>query len=731
MKTNFEREITRRFLWGWAVISVVLSLAYALEVVKGERGYAYLLVFLGFAFVPYFIVLIYSRFNPPVSVLKWIIVSGYIILYTFVMITGSTQLVFVYIFPMLSLAILYRDPNMIVVMGAFSIVDNMIYFLRSYMSGEVTLENSKDFEIQLFMTILTFIYSYVASELYARIANQNEENIREVERKTDEQREIVMQTITAIANTIDAKDEYTQGHSYRVAQYSKLLAEDLGKSPEEVDRIYYIALLHDIGKIGIPDSVLHKPGRLTREEYALIKQHPTIGANILKDIKSFPGLEIGAQYHHERFDGTGYPYGKSGDEIPEIARIVGVADTFDAMNSNRVYRKHFSQDYIVNELESGKGSQFDPVIADSMIRLVKNGRIDELTEEDIKHEETPSTREAEALLNANRLLLNSLAGEHSERYLLEALSNEETVRRITNDIAEELMSPEKGGMIMLINVDDISKINRELGYLKGDFLLATIAEALVNDDELIVCRMEGDEFLAYRSGKVTEDEAIRILADLRQNVKMNLAKKDEFMQVTFSIGAAISDKDNRNFHKLLTGAEKALYHVKQNRKDSYYIYASNRSDESRAVDKDLDAITAVIEHREAEEESSATNIDYNEFSKIYELMRNIGIKNAQSVRLCLFTLVPYEDREIHLSDRQDAIGLLTSAIGRTVRKTDITARYSSLQQLVLFLNLDENEMKEMIAQILKEFYNMSPDIQFQVNYACRDVVLDGQEINEN
>ena len=176
--------------------------------------------------------------------------------------------------------------------------------------------------------------------------------------------------VQALVSTVDAKDEYTNGHSNRVADYSVMLAKELGKSKQEQELIYDMALLHDIGKVGIPDRVLKKPARLTDEEYKLIKEHTVIGAGILENVKSLPHLGDGARWHHERYDGTGYPDGLKGNEIPEYARIICVADAYDAMTSIRAYSDIRPQKTVRHEIEKGAGSQFDPAIAEAMLRLI-------------------------------------------------------------------------------------------------------------------------------------------------------------------------------------------------------------------------------------------------------------------------------------------------------------------------------------------------------------------------
>ena len=197
--------------------------------------------------------------------------------------------------------------------------------------------------------------------------------IKSIKKRQREYQTITEQFLMAFAKMIDAKDKYTNGHSIRVALYSKELAKRMGLPEEEQERIYYVALMHDIGKIGIPDSILKKEGKLTDEEMAVIRTHPTIGGEILKDCTALKGIAEGARYHHERFDGTGYCMGLAGTEIPLIARIIGVADAYDAMSNARCYRKALDREVIISELEEGTGTQFDPEIVPLMLQMIEEG----------------------------------------------------------------------------------------------------------------------------------------------------------------------------------------------------------------------------------------------------------------------------------------------------------------------------------------------------------------------
>lgn len=187
---------------------------------------------------------------------------------------------------------------------------------------------------------------------------------------------MIEQTMKLIINMIENKDTSTKGHSLRVAEYSRLIAGKLGYNEDEAQIVYYIGLLHDCGKINIPDRILKNPGKLSDEDFEIMKKHTTYGAEILKDFSSIEGIDVGAKYHHERYDGAGYPSGISGEDIPKIARIIGVADSFDAMNSVRCYRDRLDGDYILSELEKNRGKQFDPEIVDCMLEVIKEYNIE-------------------------------------------------------------------------------------------------------------------------------------------------------------------------------------------------------------------------------------------------------------------------------------------------------------------------------------------------------------------
>lgn len=208
------------------------------------------------------------------------------------------------------------------------------------------------------------------SRLQTDLEHEVRKKTQEIAAQHEKLERISMQIVKALSGAVDAKDTYTNGHSLRVAEYSKEIARRAGLSKEMQDDIYMMGLLHDVGKIGVPDAIINKPAHLTEEEFAVIRNHPVMGARILKNIKDFPKLITGARWHHERYDGKGYPDGITGEEIPLEARIIAVADAYDAMSSRRSYRDVLAQEVVRSEIEAGKGSQFDPVMAEIVLSMI-------------------------------------------------------------------------------------------------------------------------------------------------------------------------------------------------------------------------------------------------------------------------------------------------------------------------------------------------------------------------
>ena len=242
-------------------------------------------------------------------------------------------------------------------------------FFLEYIKPEMVFHFSTTHEI--YISVIGSII-VVSTTIIATVLIQKKLYIYEKE-SGDQKEDFSLNFVMSIASIIDARDGYTGGHSKRVASCAIEIAKKMGLSDEDVYNMGYVGLLHDIGKIGIPDAVLNKPGKLTNEEYDLIKTHTTIGYEILEGLYFIPHVQEVALYHHERYDGKGYPKVLKGEEIPLFARIIGVADAYDAMSTNRIYRKHMEYEQIVEEFKKGKGTQFDPEIADVFLNMLENG----------------------------------------------------------------------------------------------------------------------------------------------------------------------------------------------------------------------------------------------------------------------------------------------------------------------------------------------------------------------
>ena len=348
------------------------------------------------------------------------------------------------------------EMSALIILALGSIVD----LGRTYVLKVGDLGKYSRISMMIFGLIMLFIH--IKRNIKNEIKTIEENKIyleKEVDRKTKEIRKLLVQSMNTLSNAVDAKDYYTNGHSIRVAEYSRLLAQRLGLSKERQEEIYYAGLLHDIGKIRVPDSIIKKEGKLTDEEYEYIKLHPVSGYHILKEISASSDIAIGAKYHHERYDGKGYPNGLEGENIPEIARILSVADAYDAMSSNRCYRKALPQDVVRAEIVKGRGTQFDPYIADIMLDIIDEDKDYRLKQNDEYHRTI-------AVVSENNLYntVNSL------------LNHSDCVIEHYTEISEALYKCERGdiGLLLLDNdMDGISlkAISEKLSHLETSLIV--------------------------------------------------------------------------------------------------------------------------------------------------------------------------------------------------------------------------------------------------------------------
>ena len=305
----------------------------------------------------------------------------------------------------------------------------------------IAADNTKllnDLRNQILICVFVSVAIFLIIAAFTGLAAKNISLSRRKEQESREKLDKVnMNIIRSLAYTIDAKDRYTSGHSQRVADYSLVIAKRMGKSEDEQKIIYYAGLLHDVGKIRVPEALINKPGKLTDAEFDQIKVHPVSGYHILRDIHEDERIGYGAKYHHERYDGRGYPNGLAGENIPEIARIIGVADAYDAMASNRSYRNALPQEIVRQEIEKGRGKQFDPDIANIMLEMI---------DEDKEYKMCQKDSEIKNILVVDDEIMNIKMVER----ILKDIS---TVHIIKATDKEEVFSALENGDISLIMLD--------------------------------------------------------------------------------------------------------------------------------------------------------------------------------------------------------------------------------------------------------------------------------------
>lgn len=529
---------------------------------------------------------------------------------------------------------------------------------------------------------------------------------RRLDEKTKEMERITIQAIMAVANTVDAKDDYTKGHSMRVAAYSELLAQRLGWSEEEIQNIYYVAMLHDVGKIGVPDAVLNKPFKLTDVEFRLIKGHTLMGAEILNDFKMFPNVSVGAKYHHERYDGKGYPEGLKGESIPLVARVIGLVDSYDAMTSNRVYRKRLNDDIVMQELEKGKGSQWDPDLVDIFVELIREGALAKMwmPEEDM----------ATPIFGSGKILGESMTSENILESPVDYLTGLLSRQKGEHDIALSLRAD--GGSLMLIDMDHFRKINDEYGHLMGDVALKMTADVLREVcGNSLVCRTGGDEFLYYLDGVTDEEAVTKKVQELLEAFEKKRQEVEVLKDAELSIGISISGADGREFEELYRRADKALYLVKQNQGLRYGFYQKSgllRTPEQSQGD--LDKIMDAIKNREVYQ--GAFQVDYDDFNHVYDFVKHMSERSRKETQLLLFTLFSSNGSEVKLERMEAAMQCMEQAICKSLRGVDVGARYSSSQFLVVLLGTERENVRVVTDRIVQNYFKLYGEKDITLTY---------------
>ena len=519
------------------------------------------------------------------------------------------------------------------------------------------------------------------------------------------------QTIQTLANAIDAKDSYTKGHSSRVSMYSVKIAEALGWDADRINELRYAALLHDIGKIGVPDSILNNPKKLTDVEYNIIKSHTTMGADILKNKILIKMAEDVARSHHERYDGRGYPDGKKGEEISAEARIVAISDAFDAMRSNRVYRRACDNGYIREELIKGSGKQFDPKYTEIFMKLWDSGALDEITKHD------PKESDDRGEVEASSVLLQEVMEAFTS---LNTADNIDITTGIMNRTAGEATianaMKEESGCFAFLDVDNLKKINDIHGHEAGDRVLKLMGEILKeNSNDSICCRLGGDEFLFYMKNTSREVAETKMKNIIKTFDDRKIVDPD-ITVASISAGMTMTATED-TYTKAYNEADKALYHVKQNGKKGYSFYNSD-SEAMKDNQVDLDKLIKGI--RVSGSYKGAMDVEYRLFVKLYEYLSNMEKRFSQPFRMVLITLENENGTAPTEEELEKAMFYMEQSIRQCMRNVDIITRYSRQQFLLLLLGTEADGVKSAIGRIFSGYYKMNGSGAFSPSYTIAD-----------
>ena len=483
-----------------------------------------------------------------------------------------------------------------------------------------------------------------------------------------------------------------------MADYSALIAGALGWDDKRINNLRNAAYMHDVGMIGIPDSIVNKPTRLTEEEYAIIQRHTLIGVDILKDITLIEHVAEVAHYHHERYDGTGYPEGLSGEEIPIEARIVAVADSYDAMNSKRIYRNALEKEKNIEELESCSGTQFAPVIAELFVRLIREGKVDTallpaepIGESKMDHYESETTKFISDIMSTMQ------SQEDSDSYdFLTGLP----VRSKGEILIAQMMQEHDGGLVF-VDMDNLKKLNDVYGHKAGDRALKLLGNILKDaGDNSIACRLGGDEFLLFLPD-YSKDEIHACVKHIF--FEFAKAKEDDVELRCADLSAGMSLSTNgATFEKCYREADKALYFVKQNGKGNYMFYHDMPLDRGMSgTGKDLELVAKALQ--QSGSYSGALDLEYRAFAKVYEYVNSLGERYRHKCYLVMVTMETFPDRMIYIEHIEEALGCMENAIREKIRKVDVCTRFSSMQYLIILFEAQEDRIANVMDRTFAQY----------------------------
>lgn len=535
--------------------------------------------------------------------------------------------------------------------------------------------------------------------------------------KTKQIARISLKSMMMIANTVDKKDPFASEHSTNVAWFAVEIAKRLGWSGEDLYNLQNLALVHDIGNIGVSDNIIRKNGPLTPSEYDTIKQHTSFGKSILQDMTVIRKAAEVAETHHERYDGTGYPNGLSGDDIPIESRIIAVADAFDAMTSDRSFRKKLDNEAIFNEFKNGRGTQFDPKMADIAMSLVRENKLcpSELEKERDEDMASESSRLLQKVLQEYTREIKSEAQKDS----LTGLWN----RNYTIEYLNDFLSDKRHcGCFFMIDIDGFKSINDTYGHIAGDTIIIKMSETLrtiIRSDD-IICRIGGDEFIIFFKNSSSHDFASTKAEEIIMYLDRNLlfSEPGTTHAISVSIGIAIAPFDGADFATLYNKADKALYHVKENGKHNYHFFS-----EITSPGKSLTAGTHIdLEYLRrflVEQDGAATGayqVEYDTFKKIYRFLARAQKRTKQPILMLLLTITDQENEAPESEDLALALSHLKEAVTTAIRSGDIATNYSSSQYIAILVDSTRSNGYLVAERIRKLFYESIGDLKVKLSY---------------
>ena len=544
----------------------------------------------------------------------------------------------------------------------------------------------------------------------------------EIKKQKKKVSDLSFQAMITIAHTIDLKDRYGEGHSVRVALYSREIARRLGWTVEELENLYNVALLHDIGKIAIEDSILNKMGTLTEQEYESVKRHTKVGADIVKNTTFIPGIKEGISYHHERYDGAGY-VGLKGKNIPLIARILAVADAVTAMEEDRPFRRRLSSIELEKELISNKGKQFDPDIVNVAVEMLHEGYdVDEKLAQMMKQISGDVSETGELM----RQVVTTSTQETKSELEKDSLTGFLNRRSFEEKIEKFLRKPMSYGTFFMMDMDNFKSVNDTYGHLAGDELILTFVDIIKNcvREQDFVCRVGGDEFAIFFP-YLDKEKVIRKRAD--EIISCFAKERDRLVYANCSVSIGIMTKyaksNNMDYDNLYKCADNALYYVKNNGKDDFHIYASAIMDGGvDSLEQEQIDVQQLI-HRVAErkEYMGAYRVEYDSFSYIYRFIARNVERTKQPVQIVLFTFPLKEKSEEEVMKIQNSLALLEKAIAQSLRRGDVTSRMSLTQQIVILMGANKENGMHVVDRMVQCYEGLAGEEGLKFEYDIKDV----------